>query len=169
MTATAPFDPLRALRELRDAGVEFVIIGAFAARLIGSPTVTRDLDVCHATEQSNLQALAAVLVGLGARLRGADPDLPFRLDARTLAAGDRFTFVTDAGDLDILATPSGTGGFADLVRTSVRTDLGDGLIVRVASIDDLIRMKSAAGRPKDLIELEVLGALRDELDRLGRP
>jgi hypothetical protein len=37
--------------------------------------------------------------------------------------------------------------------------------VRVASIDDLMRMKLAAGRPKDLIELEVLGALRDELDR----
>ncbi len=41
----------------------------------------------------------------------------------------------------------------------------DGLTVLVASIDDLIRMKRAAGRPKDLIELEVLGALRDELDQ----
>jgi hypothetical protein len=37
----------------------------------------------------------------------------------------------------------------------------------VASIDDLFRMKRAAGRPKDLIELEVLGAVRDEFDRLG--
>jgi hypothetical protein len=34
----------------------------------------------------------------------------------------------------------------------------------VASIDALIRMKRAAGRPKDLIEVEVLAALRDELD-----
>jgi hypothetical protein len=42
-------------------------------------------------------------------------------------------------------------------------DIG-GVTVKVASIDDLIRMKRAAGRPKDLIELEVLGALRDEID-----
>jgi hypothetical protein len=90
--------------------------------------------------------------------------LPFQLDARTLLAGDSFTFVTDAGDFDLLGTPEGTGGYEDLARTAVKTDL-DGLVVLVASIDDLIRMKKAAGRPKDLIELEVLGALRDEIDR----
>jgi hypothetical protein len=36
--------------------------------------------------------------------------------------------------------------------------------VKVASIDDLIRMKRAAGRPKDLYAVEELGALRDEID-----
>ena len=45
---------------------------------------------------------------------------------------------------------------------SQEVDLG-GFTIRVASIDDLIRMKRAAGRPKDLIEVEVLGALRDEI------
>jgi len=39
----------------------------------------------------------------------------------------------------------------------------DGLTVRVASIEDLIRMKRAAGRPKDLIALEWLAAVRDEI------
>jgi len=43
----------------------------------------------------------------------------------------------------------------------------DSLSVRMASLDDLIRMKRAAGRPKDIIALEELGALRDELDRTG--
>jgi hypothetical protein len=70
---------------------------------------------------------------------------------------------TDAGDLDLLARPAGTEGYDDLARTAEPTDL-DGLTVLVTSIDDLMRMKRAAGRPKDLIELEVLGALRDELD-----
>ena len=43
------------------------------------------------------------------------------------------------------------------------TDL-DGLTVLVARVDGLDRMKLAAGRPEDLLEGDVLGALRDELD-----
>ncbi len=53
-----------------------------------------------------------------ARLRGAPAGLPFGLDAQTLANGDSFTFTTDVGSLDILATPSGTSGYDDLARTS---------------------------------------------------
>ena len=87
--------------------------------------------------------------------------LPFSLDAKTLAAGDHFTFVTDLGDLDCLGIPAGTLGYDDLMKSAVDVDL-DGLVVAVASIDDLIRMKRAAGRPRDLAELEILGALRDE-------
>ena len=163
MNAPAAFDPLRLLRELNDAGVRYVVIGAFAGRLLGSPTMTRDLDVCYARERPNIEALAEVLRALHARLRGVDEELPFQLDARALAAGDSFTFVTDAGDLDILGTPQGTAGYDDLASTATRTDLG-GLVVDVTSIDDLVRMKRAAGRPKHLIEVEVLAALRDEID-----
>jgi len=100
---------------------------------------------------------------LGATLRGAPPDVPFRLDARTLKAGDHFTFATSAGPLDCLGTPAGTHGFADIDSSATEEDL-DGLIVRVASVDDLIRMKRAAGRPQDQIAIEWLAALRDELE-----
>ena len=62
----------------------------------------------------------------------------------------------------MLCTPAGTDGFADLDASATEEDL-DGLTVRVASIDDLIRMKLAAGRPQDLIAVEWLSALRDEL------
>lgn len=161
------FDPLRSLQAIDGHGVRFVVIGAFAGRLLGSPTVTRDLDICYARDRVNLEALAAALQELHARPRGVDEDLPFRLDARSLAAGDAFTFTTDAGDIDLIATPAGTLGYDELARTAEQTDLG-GLRVRVASIDSLIRMKRAAGRPKDLIEVEVLAALRDELDQMDR-
>lgn len=166
MTMSA-FDPLRVMRALNAGGVRYVVIGAYAGRILGSPTVTRDLDICHARDRANLDALARVLRDLRARLRGVGEDVPFILDARSLAAGDSFTFTTDAGGVDVVATPAGTGGYDELVRTAVETDL-DGVRVLVADIDDLIRMKRAAGRPKDLIELEVLGALRDELDALER-
>jgi hypothetical protein len=159
----APFDPLRALDALDRHGVRFVVIGAFAGRLLGSPSLTRDLDICYSRDRDNLEALTAALRELNARLRGAAHNVPFILDARSLANGDSFTFSTDAGDLDILGTPSGSAGYDELMRTAEATDLG-GLKVHVASIDSLIRMKRAAGRPKDLIEVEVLAALRDELD-----
>lgn len=151
----------RALRMLTDGGVRFIVIGGVAARIQGSPSLTQDLDVCYARDSKNLEALASVLRELNARLRGVDENLPFRLDAKALRAGDSFTFATDIGDLYVLATPSGTLGYPDLVKDAQPLDL-DGLIVHVASIDDLIRMKLAAGRPKDLIEAEVLGALREE-------
>jgi hypothetical protein len=158
------FDPLHALRALTDHRVRFVLIGGYAAALRGSPMMTGDVDVCHASDPDNLVRLAAALVELGATLRGAPPDVPFQLDAKTLGAGDHFTFSTRAGALDCLATPAGTDGYVDLDRHATDEDL-DGLVVRVASVDDLIRMKRAAGRPQDRVAIEWLTALRDELDR----
>jgi hypothetical protein len=160
---SAEFDPLAALGTLSRHGVRFVLIGGFSAQLHGSPMLTYDIDICYARDRENLERLAAALVELGARLRGVEEEVPFRLDARTLERGDRFTFVTRAGDLDIMATPSGVGGFDDLDRNAIEMDLGTST-VRIAAIDDLIRMKRAAGRPKDLLALEELGALRDEID-----
>lgn len=163
MTGARRFDPVHILRRLRAHGVRFVLIGGLAAKAHGSPTLTVDIDVCYARDRDNLERLAAALGELGAVLRGAPPDLPFHADARTLARGDTFTLRTDHGDLDIIGSPPGTDGFADLDANADAAELDDGLVVRVASLDDLIRMKRAAGRPKDRIELEVLGALRDEI------
>lgn len=161
------FDPVAALRILAAHRVDFVLIGGIAARLWGSPTVTRDVDICHAREPANLERLAAALKEMRATLRGVNEEVPFRLDARTLAAGDHFTFKSDVGDIDCLGTPTGTGGYGDLRASAERLDV-DGLKVWVTSLADLIEMKRAAGRPKDRIEVEVLGAVRDERRRRKR-
>jgi len=164
VTSSGPFDPIELLRRLVDGGVRFVVIGGIAAQYRGAPVFTFDLDICHARDRSNLEALATVLGSMNARLRGAPADLPFVCDWRTLHNGDSFTFVTDLGDFDILGTPVGSGGFAALAPAAVPYDLGD-FEVLVASIDDLMAMKRAAGRAKDLAALEILGALREEVDR----
>jgi hypothetical protein len=143
--------------------VRFVVIGGVGARLHGSPTVTNDTDICYERSPENLEKLAAALRDLGATLRGVEDDVPFLLDAKTLAAGDHCTFTTLAGGLDCLGTPAGVGGFDELVDGAVPFDV-DGLTVLVASIDDLIRMKRAAGRPQDLMAVEWLSAVRDEID-----
>ena len=156
------FDPMTALRRLLEHDVRFVMIGGFAAALRGSPVITGGLDICCARDDANLERLADALRPLEPRLRGAPPHVSFLLDARTLRAGDHFTFSTSVGPLDILGTPSGTKGFADL-NPNATDEVVDGMTVRVASIEDLIRMKRSAGRPKDLIAVEWLSAVRDEL------
>jgi hypothetical protein len=161
------YAPLDALETLARHQVRFVVIGGYAAQLRGSPSVTRDTDICYSRDDENLERLAAALQELQATLRGAPKDIPFILDAKTLRMGDHFTFDSVAGALDCLGTPAGVRSFEELERVADSFDLG-GFTVKVASIDDLIRMKRAAGRPKDLIEVEVLGALRDEIDEQAR-
>ncbi len=134
---------------------------------LGSPTITDDLDVCYHRAPDNLERLAAALGELGARLRGVAEEVAFILDAKTLERGQNLTLDTSAGSLDVLGLPAGTRGFEELAANAARMDLGDGLSVDVAHIDDLIRMKRAAGRPKDRIELEVLAAVREEREALG--
>lgn len=163
MKGPAAFDPLLAFGVLSKQGVRFVVVGGFAGRIWGSPTVTNDVDICYARDRANLERLATALSSLHARLRGAPEAVPFQLDARTLEAGDHFTFVTDAGNLDCLGIPAGSSGYDDLASTAAEFDVGK-LKVKVAALEDLIRMKRAAGRPKDRIEVEVLKALQEEIE-----
>ncbi len=148
------------LRRLTDAGVDFVIVGGVAIVLQATPRFTADLDICYATAQDNLDRLGRVLSELDAKLRGVEQDLPFLPDGRTLRATQILTLTTVEGNLDLLANPDGSPGYAQLRRRADRMDL-DGLTVAVASIEDLIAMKRAAGRPQDLIDLESLELARN--------
>lgn len=169
MEPGANFQPEQVIGQLGRNSVRYVLIGGLAAITHGSPLVTQDIDICYDRSRENLERLAKALGEIHAALRGADSGLglPFRLDATTLRNGDTFTLETDLGWLDVIGTPTGTAGYDDLARTAVPVEIF-GYRVLIASIDDLIRMKRAAGRPKDLIELEHLGALRDELAEQGR-
>ena len=99
------FDPIRILQQLSADGVEFVLIGGMAGRVHGSPTVTNDLDICHRRTKANCERLANTLRELGARLRDFPPSLPSTIDARSIWQGHNFTFVTEAGFFDCLASP----------------------------------------------------------------
>lgn len=162
---TALFDPLRVLRTLLAHEVRFVVVGGFAGALWGSPSITVDLDICYERSSRNYEALVAALRDLGATLRGAPDGLPFQLDAQSIKMGDSFTFKTTAGDFDCLGTPSGTNGYRDLRTNATTFELAPDLRVDVCSLDDLIRMKRAAARRKDLIEVEILTAVKEEREK----
>jgi hypothetical protein len=164
-----PETPLKAdrlLQTLAKHGVEFVVIGGMAGLVHGSAYPTFDLDVVYSRARSNLKRLVGALEELGVTLRGAPADLPFQLDVRVLENGANFTFDSRYGKFDILADAAGMPGYEDL-RTEARIDEIEGVEVRVASIDHLIAMKRAAGRPKDKLMVEEYIVLADEQRRAG--
>ena len=122
----------------------------------------------YARDAANLAALAEALAPFHPRLRGVPEDLPFRWDAWTLRGGTNFTLITDAGELDLLGYAAGAESFEALWERATETELF-GVPVRVASLDDLIAMKRAAGRPKDQAHLLELESLRNLLAGRRQP
>jgi len=155
MVAWRAFRPTRLLRRLVEGGVDFVVIGGVAVIAQASPRLTKDLDISYATDTANLEALGSVLIAAGAKLRMIDEDVPFVPDGRTLRGTQLLTLTTVDGDLDLLVDPAGCPRYEGLKASADRIELED-LPVLVASIDDLIAMKRAAGRPQDLIDIEAL-------------
>ena len=147
-------------------GVDFVVVGGIAATLLGSARDTFDLDICPATDAANLKSLGKALADLNARLRGVEESVPFEPDERALRKVELLTLETDAGPLDVLLRPKHSPPYERLRRRAERKDLGS-FAVLVASPDDLIAMKSAAGRAKDLIVVEELETIKRLRDRLG--
>jgi predicted nucleotidyltransferase len=148
------------LRLLSEAGVEFVVVGGLAVISHGHARTTLDLDVCYARSPENIRKLASALQPIHPRLRGAPEGLPFFWDERTLRNGLNFTLVTDLGDLDLFGEVTGLGNYNDIALRAVEVDLR-GISVRILALDDLIRSKAAAGRAKDLVDLEALRAIKN--------
>jgi hypothetical protein len=142
--------------------VEFIIVGDVALYLYGSAYVTLVLDICYNRRRDNLERLAAALAPYHPRPRGLPPDLPFRWDEQTLQSGTNFTLTTDLGDIDLLGEVAGVGSYADALAASVIMTFY-GIDCRMLSLDALIAAKRAAGRPKDLLALPELEALREVL------
>jgi len=138
-------------------GVDYVIVGGGAAQLHGAPVMrTRDADVVPSRAAANLDRLAGALRELEARLwiGPAEPEgLDMVFDRESLGRIEGFlNLVTRHGPLDLTYRPDGTQGYDDLVRSAAIIRLLD-VDVTVASLDDVIRSKEAAGRAKDIAVL----------------
>jgi hypothetical protein len=145
-----------ALAVLHRHGVDFIVIGAFAAVAQGYPLPTQDVDVTPSRDPVNLERLAAALTELRAELRlSGGRTHPFPIEPAYLGDSDSWALATTAGELDILFRPSGTSGFDDLRRDGLEITLR-GTPVLLASLRDIIRMKEASNRPKDQAQIPAL-------------
>ena len=174
MTESVAADPGRQaiIDVLERHKVDYLVIGAAAAEALGWSGRSEDIDIVPETSDPNLDRLANALNELDAKLIG-DPaypggvPVPAGFDARLLATKQVWNLMTTQGQLDITSHPSGTGGYYDLIDRAMQRNIpGTTTDVFVASAQDIIASKTAAGRPKDIA---MLPALRRELERWLRP
>ncbi len=149
------------LQTLVGAGVEFIIVGGAAATAHGSSRLTQDLDIVYRRTPANISRLATALASHSPYLRGAPPGLPFRFDSSTILNGLNFTLTTALGDLDLLGEIAGGGVYEDLHQGAIKIHLF-GIDCLCLGLEQLIRVKRAAGRPKDLEVLAELEAILEE-------
>lgn len=154
------------LEVLVRAQVDFILIGGVAAIAHGCARATFDIDVVYSREKANLARLAAALAPHQPYLRGIPAGLPFFWDERSISQGLNFTLTTALGDLDLLGEVTGGGGYEDLLPHSEQIEIF-GFAIRVVTLERLIQLKRAAGRPKDLEAVAELVALLEERDRNG--
>lgn len=151
-----PLDTERLVTTLARHEVRYLVVGGIAAILHGWPGATADLDVLGALDPTNLDRLAAALAEVGARGPGWDGT------AGTMATDTAWSLETEAGPLDLLFVLEPWGTYDELQPRSEEVS-AFGVVIPVVSLDDLIALKRALGRPKDLrvaVELEELRGRR---------
>jgi predicted nucleotidyltransferase len=152
----AAFDEI--LRRLVEAGAEFVVIGGLALGARGVVRATKDIDVVVAPDLANLKRVAEVAVAAGGHVQrgkallGSAPSI-----ADLLATGEQVAIETDLGRLDVVQGLEGVPAYEELRSRAGEAEVL-GVMVAVCSTDDLRAMKRAAGRSRDLADLEDLDA-----------
>lgn len=130
----ASTSPLRILRPLRRFGVPFVLIGELAEAAHGAPVTVGAIEICHASTDIAKDRLAKALEDLGPR--------------------------ADAGRLRPVAQTASGDDYDLLERNAVNMYVDSGIRIRVAAIDDLIRIRRARCTPEDGEAAALLDAVR---------
>ena len=160
----APLDAESLFATLVAAEVRFIVIGGFAVSAHGYLRGTKDLDIVPDPDPENLVRLARALSQLDAKVMGMEEfaeEEVVQPDIAGLAMGGNFVLTTSCGRLDILQLVSPDFEFGDLDAAAIE-DVVLGHRVRFCGYDDLVKMKQAAGRLEDELDLKRLRAARGE-------
>lgn len=153
------FDEL--LRRLIAADVRFVLVGGLAVNAWGVVRGTKDVDIVPDPDIENFRRLAEVAASVGGQVQTATAfaGSAFSIEA-LMARGDRVLIETQLGGLDVIQGLPGVPSYERLRANAVDVELL-GMSVPVCSLNDLLTMKRAAGRTRDLADLEDLGSAHD--------
>ena len=135
------------LSGLSDSGVEFLLVGAYAMAAHGHPRATGDLDIWVRANPDNAVKVLVALSRFGAPLH----DLTIE-DLST--PGIIFQIGVEPSRIDILTEISGVL-FSDAWERKISIEM-NGCSMSVIGLEDLIKNKRAAGRAKDIADVETL-------------
>jgi hypothetical protein len=156
------FDQL--LAQLAQADVRFVVIGGLALGSWGVVRGTKDCDIVPDPAPENLDMLARVAAGLGGHVQLGESLLGSeRSIAALLLSGERALIATQLGDLDVVQGLEGVLPYSELRTKAIDIELAD-VTISICALEDLRAMKRAAGRPRDLVDLEDLNAAQPDQD-----
>lgn len=147
----------RILHDLNEAGIRYVLIGGIALIRHGVVRATRDVDAVFDPDPENVDRIRALI----ARWEATRPDgSPVPTEG---ISGDRsIHLATPHGDLDLVAEKLASAKFDQLLdRAEIRKV--DGVEAPICSLADLVIMKRAVGRERDLADLADLEAAHGEL------
>ncbi len=150
------------IEELAAGGVEFVVVGGYAAAAHGASLMTRDMAICCRFSGENLRRLVQTLDEFHPKHRMTPPKLPLELTDEFAARLKNLHLDTDLGVLDCLSEVLGVGDFDEVLRQSIEINIPSGKC-RVLSRDALIRAKEAMGRTQDKLAVIQLKAIQERL------
>jgi hypothetical protein len=136
------------LSALSEAGAEFLIVGAHALAAHGIARATGDIDIWVKPTRENAERVMRALVAFGAPLKDLTLDDLTKTDTV-------FQIGVEPCRVDILSGITGVQ-FADAWSRRVVLEI-EGATVPVLGRADFVANKRASGRPKDLLDLELLG------------
>jgi predicted nucleotidyltransferase len=137
------------LRLLKENKVRFVVIGASAFPVHGYSRATLDMDIFIKPEERNAERTRDALKAFGYDMTDVTVD-----DLLTKKVLIRQYEI----ETDIHPFVEGTS-FENVWKNKVKAKFGD-TYVWFASLEDLIKMKRSAGRPRDLEDLKYLHRLK---------
>jgi hypothetical protein len=162
------FDPLPLLCALDQAGVRVIVIGQVAGIMHGSQELTGDLDLLWDGDGAQARCLAAAFAGVSARLTD-DGGVPVRCEPTAFRLPKvLFRTATASGDCCTPTLPWGALPVTDFIGRCEIASAGE-FMIRYISRQDLISMRLAAGRVKDLRRVRELQALRPFPDGNASP
>jgi len=153
------------IEKLAKGKIKFILIGGFAGIAHGCTYTTQDIDICCEFSVENLLKLQKVLKNLHPVHRMTPKRLKLELTAERCANLKNLYLDTDMGQLDCLGYVKGLGNYRDIKPLSETRDIGNGLKIRVLSIDALIKTKKTMNRPKDKEAILDLEAIRKKQNK----
>lgn len=137
------------------------MVGGLAVNAWGVVRGTKDVDVVVAPDIDNLKRVAEVAVAAGGHVQQGEALLGTPISiASALSTGEQVAIETDLGRLDVVQGLEGVPDYEELRARSSEAEIL-GVTVAVCSLADLKTMKRAAGRTRDLADLEDLEAAAD--------